>query len=174
MKLVCSDGQRQAQSATLCEEWFDYDTGNHIQFIQARSDAATVTSKAKAWLSRNGIAQTKSGMCSAFAPWPLDNKNDIEVRAVCQIICDYCKNGYLVTKPPTLPTKPPTPKLIRTTPTTLPTMAVTTMPPIFTTNYYTSPTNYYTSPTNYDYYPTTTISVWHYAGTFGSDTQYQS
>ena len=156
MKLVCSDGNRQAQKAILCKEWFDYDTTAQTrQDVATFSSRATVTDKAKAWLSRNGFAPTKTGMCSASAPWPLDKKNRVEVRAVCQVICDYCKNGFLVRRPPTPPIIT---KIVRTMPPIPPTIASATLPPIITTAYYRSTTT--------DYNPATTTYVYHYAGTF--------
>lgn len=86
MQIVCADGNHQENSKIICEEWFD--------FGESRLYANQLTDNAKAWLSLNGYSETKYAMCSAFAPWPLYKTNSIEVRAVCQVVCDYCPNGY--------------------------------------------------------------------------------
>ena len=72
----------------MCEVWFDYSI-TEIQVLQNPSGLEPTTA-AKAWLSSQGLSETHDAMCTAEAPWPLDNSNHIEVQTVCQSICNYC------------------------------------------------------------------------------------
>ena len=73
----------------MCEEWFNYGAGN----VNTNPSGLQPTTAAKAWLSSQGLEETHDAMCSAEAPWPLDNSNRIEVQTVCQSICNYCVGG---------------------------------------------------------------------------------
>ena len=73
----------------ICEDWFDYENLCHDSTCDGNTRMSLLPDTVN-WMKTHGLTPTSSVFCEIKAPWPLRRNNQIEVKLVCQQICDKC------------------------------------------------------------------------------------
>ena len=87
--LVCETGSYQTNEYSLCSVWFDYSTSSGDG-----NTRMSLTTDSQTWMATNypALDATSTNMCTLYAPMTLSPVSSIliEVKKVCQQICNIC------------------------------------------------------------------------------------